>query len=286
MNIIDGKKISEEIKENLKKEIKENKLNPGLAIIRVGNNPASEVYVRNKLKACEKVGVKAIEYHFEESVKQEELLDCIDKLNIDDEIDGIIVQSPLPNGFDEDYVTSFINPNKDVDGFGIQSLGYLASDQTKFLSATPYGILKMLEHEKIDIVGKNVVIIGRSKIVGRPLALALLNKDATVTITHSKTENLKEMTLLADILIVAIGRDRFITSDYVKEGAVVIDVGINRIDGKLYGDVDYESVKEKVSYITPVPGGVGPMTIAMLLTNVVKSAKEKEKWTRDLKKRY
>ena len=296
MKIIDGKKISDEIKEKLKVEIETHNLKPGLAVIMVGNNPASEVYVRNKLKACEKVGIKAELYHFKESVHENEIIDCIEKLNLNDGIHGIILQSPLPKDLSEkeDFITNFISPNKDVDGFGIYSLGCLTSNQTKYLSATPYGIIKMLEHENIDIAGKNVVIVGRSVIVGRPLALALLNRDATVTIVHSKTQNLKEITNMADILVVAIGKDRFITTDYVKENAVVIDVGINRINGKLYGDVDFENVKNKVSYITPVPGGVGPMTIAMLLTNVVLSAKnasnfelkENEIWTRNLEKRY
>jgi len=292
MNIIDGKKISEEIKEDLKKEIIDKNLKPSIAIIMVGNNPASEVYVRNKLKACEKVGIKAELFHYEENVSEDEIIDCIEKLNANEDVHGIIVQSPLPYKLreKEDYITNFIKPDKDVDGFGIYSLGCVTSDQTKFLAATPYGIIKMLEHENIDVEGKNVVVVGRSVIVGRPLALALLNKNATVTIAHSKTKNLKEICNMADILVVAIGKDRFITADYVKEGAVVIDVGINRIDGKLYGDVDFESVKDKCSYITPVPGGVGPMTIAMLLTNVVESAKnaieikERGKWTRNLKK--
>jgi len=279
MKIIDGKKIAEEIKDNLKSEIEKFNLQPGLAIIMVGNNPASEIYVRNKLKACEKVGIHAVLHHFKDAgVTEQEIINCIEKLNIDTSIHGIIVQSPLPLGFNEDYITSYINSNKDVDGFGIESLGHLASNQEKYLSATPYGIIKMLEYENISITGKHVVIVGRSKIVGRPLALALLNRDATVTITHSKTKNLKEITKLADILIVAVGKSYFITEDYVKNGAVVIDVGINRdLNGKLCGDVDYLYVKDKASYITPVPGGVGPMTIAMLLTNVVLSAKESER---------
>lgn len=273
MEIINGKEISSKIREKLKNEIEEKKLKPGLAIIMVGNNPASEIYVRNKIKACAEIGIKEELYQYDENVSEKEIINCIIKLNNDENINGIMVQSPLPNDLDEDKIMNYITPEKDVDGFGISSLGYLASNEEKFISATPYGIIKLLEYKNIDIEGKNVVIIGRSKIVGRPLALALLNRNATVTITHSKTKNLKEITKTADILIVAIGKAKFITGGDIKDDAVVIDVGINRIDGKVVGDVDFESCKEKASYITPVPGGVGPMTIAMLLTNVVESFK-------------
>ncbi|MCI9281173.1 MAG: bifunctional methylenetetrahydrofolate dehydrogenase/methenyltetrahydrofolate cyclohydrolase FolD [Bacilli bacterium] len=273
MEIIDGKEIAKEIRANLKKEISENDLHPGLAIIMVGNNPASEIYVRNKRKACAEIGIKEELYQYNEEASEEQIINCIIKLNNDDNINGIMVQSPLPSHLDEDKIINYITPEKDVDGFGISSLGYLASNEEKFISATPYGIIKLLEYKNIPIAGKNVVIIGRSKIVGRPLALALLNRDATVTITHSKTKNLREITKNADILIVAIGKANFIKKEDIKEGAIVIDVGINRIDGKVVGDVDFESCKEKSSYITPVPGGVGPMTIAMLLKNVVESFK-------------
>lgn len=273
MEIINGKEIASEIRENLKKEIAEKNLKPGLAIIMVGNNPASEIYVRNKRKACAEIGIKEELYQYDENVSEEQLINCIIKLNNDENINGIMIQSPLPSHLDEDKIMNYIAPEKDVDGFGISSLGYLASNEEKFISATPYGIIKLLEYKNIAIEGKNVVIIGRSKIVGRPLALALLNRNATVTITHSKTKNLREITKTADILIVAIGKAKFITGDDIKDGAVVIDVGINRIDGKVIGDVDFESCSEKASYITPVPGGVGPMTIAMLLTNVVESFK-------------
>lgn len=273
MEIINGKEIASEIRENLKEEIAEKGLKPGLAIIMVGNNPASEIYVRNKRKACAEIGIKEELYQYDENVSEKELINCIIKLNNDENINGIMVQSPLPSHLDEDKIMNYIVPEKDVDGFGISSLGYLASNEEKFISATPYGIIKLLEYKNIAIEGKNVVIIGRSKIVGRPLALALLNRNATVTITHSKTKNLREITKTADILIVAIGKAKFITGNDIKDGAVVIDVGINRIDGKVVGDVDFESCSEKVSYITPVPGGVGPMTIAMLLTNVVESFK-------------
>lgn len=273
MEIINGKEIASEIRENLKEEIAEKDLKPGLAIIMVGNNPASEIYVRNKRKACAEIGIKEELYQYDENVSEEQLINCIIKLNNDENINGIMIQSPLPSHLDEDKIMNYIVPEKDVDGFGISSLGYLASNEEKFISATPYGIIKLLEYKNIAIEGKNVVIIGRSKIVGRPLALALLNRNATVTITHSKTKNLREITKTADILIVAIGKAKFITGDDIKDGAVVIDVGINRIDGKVIGDVDFESCSEKASYITPVPGGVGPMTIAMLLTNVVESFK-------------
>lgn len=273
MKIIDGKAIAKELRENLKQEIADNNLNPGLAIIMVGNNPASEIYVRNKRKACAEVGIKEELYQFAENTSEEEILNCIIKLNNDESINGIMVQSPLPNHLDEDKIMNYIVPEKDVDGFGISSLGYLASNEEKFISATPYGIIKLLEHENISLAGKNVVIVGRSKIVGRPLALAMLNRDATVTIAHSKTKNLKDITKEADILVVAIGKANFINEDYIKQDAIVIDVGINRVDGKVIGDVDFESCSKKASYITPVPGGVGPMTIAMLLTNVVESFK-------------
>lgn len=277
MELINGKEISLKIREELKKEIEGNNLTPGLAIIMVGDNPASEVYVRNKLKACAEIGIKAEKFHFPVTTSEEEIVDCVKRLNESDDINGIIVQSPVANGFNEAYINSFISPEKDVDGFGITNMGYLACNEEKYISATPHGIIKMLEYKNIPIEGANVVIVGRSKIVGRPLALALLNRNATVTITHSKTKDLKKITSQADILIVAIGKEHFITSDYVKDGAIVIDVGTNRgEDGKLHGDVDFERVKEKTSYITPVPGGVGPMTIAMLLYNVVENAKNKK----------
>lgn len=276
MKIIDGKEIALEIKQNLKKEIEELKITPGLAIIYIGFNEASEIYVKNKIKVCEEVGIKAHLFKFSNDTTEEEIVELIKKLNEDKSISGIIVQSPVPLNFDEDYINSFISPLKDVDGFGIYNMGKLTLNKSGFLAATPYGIIKMLEYENISLEGKEVVIVGRSKIVGRPLALSLLNRDATVTIAHSKSKNLKEITKRADILIVAIGKPKFITEDYVKQGSVVIDVGISRIDDKIYGDVDFLAVKDKTSYITPVPGGVGPMTIAMLLSNVVKSCKNIE----------
>ncbi len=272
MKIINGKEIASKVNEETKAIIKKYNLKPGLAIILVGNNEASEIYVKNKIKSCEEIGINARLYHFEEENSEEEIINCIQKLNKDNDIHGIIVQSPLPKKFNEDYINSFLSCEKDVDGFGIYNMGALATNKTKFLAATPKGIITILKEMKIDISGKNIVVIGRSKIVGRPLALALLNMDATVTIAHSKTKNLKEVTKNADILIVAIGKPNYITADYVKDDAIIIDVGINRVDGKIIGDVNFDSVKDKVSFITPVPGGVGPMTIASLLNNTVKSA--------------
>lgn len=276
MKLIDGKKIALEIREDLKKEINNLKVIPRFAIIYLGDNSASEIYVKNKIKVAEEIGIKADIYRFTNKTSEEEIITKIKELNNDINVDGIIIQSPMPKNYNEAYINSFIDKDKDVDGFGVYNLGALASNDEKFLAATPYGIIKLLEHENIEISGANVVIVGRSKIVGRPLALALLNRDATITVTHSKTKNLKDITRQADILIVAIGSPEFITADYVKKNAVVIDVGISRIDGKIKGDVAFDSVKESVNYITPVPGGVGPMTIAMLLSNVVKSAKRRE----------
>lgn len=272
MKLIDGVKIARDIKISLKEEIIKFNLKPVLAIIMIGNNSSSEIYVRNKVKVSTEIGINCEVFRFSEDNDIDEIVSCIKKLNSDNLVHGIIIQSPVPK-FDEEYLNSFISKEKDMDGFGIYNLGSLASNRENILAATPAGIIKMLEYESIKINGANVVIIGRSKIVGRPLALALLNRDATVTITHSKTKNLKDITCQADILIVAIGKPKFITGDYIKEGATVIDVGINRVDSKVVGDVDFLSVKDKVSYISPVPGGVGPMTIAMLLYNVVESAK-------------
>ncbi len=277
MKLIDGKLIARELKRKLQEEIVANNLNPKLAIIMVGNNAASEIYIKNKVKTCEELGIKVNVYRFDESNYENDIINKIKELNADQSVHGILVQSPLPAKFNEDYIISFIDELKDVDGFGTYNLGCLARDEEKFIAATPYGIIKMLEYENIPIAGKHIVILGRSKIVGRPLLLALLNRNATVTIAHSKTNNLKEITTTADILIVAIGKANYITKDYIKDNAVIIDVGINRIDGKIYGDVDFQSVKDKASYITPVPGGVGPMTITMLLYNVVLSAKNERK---------
>jgi len=275
MKLIDGKKIANNIRSNLKEDIKKYNLHPGLAIILIGNNEASEIYVRNKIIACEEVGIKGKVFKFSENSNENEIIECLKKCNNDRTIHGIIIQSPVPK-FNEEYLNSFISKEKDVDGFGIYNLGALASNQDAMIAATPAGIIKMLEYEQITLSGKHVVIIGRSKIVGRPLCLAMLNKDATVTVAHSKTENLKQMTKEADILVVAIGKPKFITKEYLKKDAIVIDVGINKLDNHTVGDVDFASVKDLVSYISPVPGGVGPMTIAMLLSNVVESSKKLE----------
>lgn len=280
MKLIDGRKQANDIKEKLKKEInalKEQGVIPGLAIILVGHDPASEIYVKNKIKTCDELGICTLLYHFTEESSEKEIIAQIKDLNEDDGIDGILIQSPLPAIFNEDKIISYVDPKKDVDGFGINNLGALLSNNELIIAATPLGILKMLENESVSLEGKNVVVVGASRIVGRPMATLLLNRGATVTICHNKTKNLKEITSNADILIIAIGQAKFITSDFVKEGAVVIDVGINRIDNHLYGDVDFDSVSKKASLITPVPGGVGPMTIVMLLSNVVDVAKRRAK---------
>lgn len=276
--IIDGKELAKHIREELKEEVKELKnaeIHPKLAVIMVGDDPASKVYVRNKSRACEDVGIEYEEYLLPAKTTREELLELIEKLNNDERVHGILVQSPLPEGLDANEAFRTILPKKDVDGFHPVNVGKLSLNQDCFVSCTPYGIIKMLEAYNVPIEGANAVIIGRSNIVGKPLAQCLLNKNATVTICHSKTKNLKEITKKADILIAAIGKSKFVTEDMVKENATVIDVGINRNEeGKLVGDTDFENIKEKVSFITPVPGGVGPMTIAMLMYNVVKAAKQ------------
>lgn len=279
--LIYGKELAKNIRLKLKDEVIELKnadINPKLAVIMVGDDKASKVYVRNKSRACEEVGIEYEEYILPSSTKMEELLEVIEKLNNDETVHGILVQSPLPEGLDANVAFRAISPKKDVDGFNPINVGKLSLNQDCFVSCTPYGIIKMLEAYNIQAEGAHAVIIGRSNIVGKPLAQCLLNKNATVTICHSKTKNLKEITKQADILIAAIGKAKFVTKDMVKEGAVVIDVGINRMDdGKLLGDTDFENIKDKVSYITPVPGGVGPMTIAMLMNNVIKAAKEQSK---------
>ena len=244
----------------------------------VGNDKASSVYVRNKSKACSEVGIEYEEFLMDESISQEELLNCIKKLNNRNDINGILLQSPIPKHLDIREAFNAIDYRKDVDGFNPINVGKLSIGEDCFISCTPYGVTKMLEAYNIPVEGKRAVIIGRSNIVGKPLIQCMLNKNATVTVCHSKTENLKDITKEADILIAALGKPKFVTSDMVKEGAVVIDIGINRTeDGKLVGDVDFENVKDRTSFITPVPGGVGPMTIAMLMNNVIKAAKESEK---------
>lgn len=278
--IIDGKKISADIKEEIKIEVERITENgqraPGLAVVIVGENPASKVYVNSKVKTCGALGIYSEKYNLESEVTEAELLKLIEELNNKEEIDGILVQLPLPKHIDEDKIIEAIKPNKDVDGFHPINLGKLVIGKNGFKSCTPYGIMELLKRYELDLNGKDVVIVGRSNIVGKPLAVMLTNENATVTLCHSKTKNLAEKTLNADIVIVAIGREKFLTEDMVKEGSIVIDVGINRNKlGKLCGDVDFENVSKKTSLITPVPGGVGPMTIAMLMKNTVKSRIEK-----------
>jgi bifunctional protein folD len=279
--IIDGKKLAKKIREELKikcDELKQKGIYPKLAVIMVGNNPASKVYVRNKSNACADVGVEYVEYLLEENIEQEELIELIKKLNEDKTINGILLQSPIPMHLDINEAFKTITYIKDVDGFSPASVGKLCIGEDTFISCTPYGVMKMLEEYNIDLNGKHVVILGRSNIVGKPLIQCCLQKNATVTICHSKTQKLEEITKQADVLISAIGQPEFVKTDMIKDKAVVIDVGINRNkDGKLVGDVDFENVKEKASYITPVPGGVGPMTIAMLMNNVIKAAEEQTK---------
>lgn len=281
MEIIDGKKLAKTTRENLRlevEELKENGINPKLAVIMVGNNSASQIYVRNKSRACDEVGIEFEEYLLPATTERSELLNLIDKLNKQEDINGILLQSPIPDGLDINEAFRKISPEKDVDGFHPVNVGKLVLGQDTFVSCTPYGIMKMFEAYNIDLEGKNAVVIGRSNIVGKPMSHCLLNKNATVTICHSRTKNLAEITKRADILVAAIGKAEFVKADMVKEGVVVIDVGINRTEeGKLKGDVDFENVSKKASYITPVPGGVGPMTIAMLMNNVVKAAKMQNK---------
>lgn len=275
MGVIDGKKLAKEIRQKLKidcDELKIKGIKPKLAVIMVGEDKASKVYVKNKSKACDEIGIEFEEYLLNEKTKQEELIELIEKLNKDNTIQGILLQSPIPQNLDINEAFRTIAPEKDVDGFNPVNVGKLCLNQDTFVSCTPYGIMKMFEAYNINLEGKNVVIIGRSNIVGKPLIQCCLNKNATVTVCHSKTKDLKEHTKNADVIIAAIGKSKFITEDMVKQGAVVIDVGINRgEDGKITGDVDFENVSKKASYITPVPGGVGPMTIAMLMNNVIKA---------------
>ena len=274
--IIDGKAISAQIKDELKKKVEVLKETRGisvcLAVIQVGRDPASTVYVGNKKKACAYIGIDSLSYELPEETTQEELLTLIGELNGNKEVNGILVQLPLPEHIDEDAVIRAIDPKKDVDGFHPQSVGALCIGQPGFVSCTPAGIIQLLKRSGIEIAGRECVIIGRSNIVGKPMALLLLRENGTVTVAHSRTANLQEVTKRADILVVAVGRPKMITRDYVKEGAVVIDVGIHRNEsGRLCGDVDYEDVAPVCSAITPVPGGVGPMTIAMLMYNCVEA---------------
>lgn len=276
--IIDGKKVAEHLRKEVTEEAtklkKETGIIPGLAALLVGNNPASQIYVRNKRKACEEVGIYSEEYRLPEETSENDLLSLIEKLNQDKKIHGILVQLPLPKEINEAKILKTVSPSKDIDGFHPENVGLLVEGNPRFIPCTPYGVIKLLDYYGIEIQGKEAVVVGRSNIVGKPVSLLLLHRHATVTICHSRTKRLEEVTNRGDILVAAIGRAKFIKENMVKAGAVVIDVGINRLpDGKLVGDVDFENVQEKVSFITPVPGGVGPMTIAMLLWNTLSSAK-------------
>lgn len=273
--IIDGKEISKQIKEELKEKVaayKERGIEITLAVIQVGNDPASTVYVRNKRKACEYVGIRSLAYEMPQDTTQEELLGLVRELNGRADVNGILVQLPLPGHIDEDVILKNIDPKKDVDGFHAMNVGALSIGEPGFVSCTPAGVIQLLKRSGVEIYGKECVVIGRSNIVGKPMAMLLLRENGTVTVAHSRTVNLKEVAKRADILVVAMGKPRFITHEYVKEGAVVIDVGMHRGENnKLCGDVDFEDVAEHTSAITPVPGGVGPMTIAMLLNNCVEA---------------
>ncbi len=269
--LIDGKALAAKLRGELKEkvaEFKRTKGEIGLAVVLVGEDPASQVYVRNKIKACEEVGIRSYSYHLPAETTQSDVEALIDELVVSEKIDGILVQLPLPKHLDERKILRRIPHTKDVDGFCAENVGNLAMNRETIVACTPFGVMKMLEAYGIDPKGKSAVVLGRSNIVGKPMAMLLVNADATVTVCHSKTQNLKEVCAAADILVVAIGKAKFVTADMVKEGAVVIDVGMDRDEnGKLCGDVDFENVKDKASYITPVPGGVGPMTITMLLYN-------------------
>ena len=273
MEIINGKEIALELRNQLKEKIQAFPKKIGLSVVIVGNDPASKIYVRNKVKACEEIGIQSSVYELDESVSQKELETLLISLGKDENTHGILLQLPLPKGFDAESAMSKIPPEKDVDGFSAVDLGNLALNKPNFVACTPLGVMKMLEFKGIDLKGKHAVVLGRSDTVGKPMAMLLLNANATVTICHSKTVNVEEICKQADILVSAIGKAKYVTADMVKEGAVVIDIGMNRDEnGKLCGDVDYENVAPKASYITPVPGGVGPMTITMLLYNTYKAA--------------
>ncbi len=274
--VIDGKELSLKIRAQLKERIAalhRQGVSMGLAVVLVGNDPASAVYVRNKIKACEEAGIRSLSYLLPEYASEEEVKELVSSLANDPAVTGILVQLPLPKHLNSEEILKLIPTEKDVDGFSAENMGKLAMGQKSLVACTPNGVMRMFEEKNIPLKGKRAVVVGRSNIVGKPMAMLLTNADATVTLCHSKTERLKEICLSADILIAAVGKAKFITSDMVKEGAVVVDVGMNRDEyGKLCGDVEYETVKEKASYITPVPGGVGPMTITMLLYNTCLAA--------------
>ena len=282
MVLLDGKILSAKIKEEVKVEVtqivKEKNITPGLAVILVGNDAASATYVASKAKACKDAGIYSVVHEMPKSITQEELLETINMMNNNPKLDGILVQLPLPKHIDTTTVLEAINPLKDVDGFHPYNVGRMVSNLDSFLSATPFGVMRMFEEHNIELSGKDVVVIGSSDIVGKPMASLLINKKATVTVCNSRTKDLKAHTSKADIVIIAVGVPFLLKEDMVKDGAVVIDVGINRLDtGKLVGDADFEGLKNKCSFLTPVPGGVGPMTIAMLLKNTIKAAKLREK---------
>lgn len=275
---IDGKEVSAAVREQITNEVSQLKakgITPGLAVIIVGNDPASRVYVNNKKKGCDQTGMNSFEYALPEETTTQELIDLIEKLNKDEKVHGILCQLPVPKQIDEEKVLNAISPEKDVDAFHPVNCGKVMTGDYRFAPCTPAGMVEMLKYYNIPVAGKHCVIIGRSNIVGKPMAMLMLKNNATVTVCHSRTENLKEITKQADILVAAVGRPKFVTADMVKDGAVVLDVGINRMeDGKLCGDVDFDAVAEKTSFITPVPGGVGPMTITMLLKNTLEAAKQ------------
>lgn len=249
---------------------------PTLAVIIVGEDPASQTYVKNKINGCKQVGFNSLSYEYKDGTSEDEIVDKIKQLAEDKDVDGILVQLPLPKGYNEQRILSYIPDSKDVDGFNASNIGCLCLNRPRTVSCTPLGVMHMLEFTGVDLTGKNAVVIGRSNTVGKPMAMLLLNANCTVTVCHSKTQNMSDFTKRADILVVAIGKPKFVTADMVKDGAIVIDVGINRVDGKLVGDVDFENVEKKASYISPVPGGVGPMTISMLLYNTLMSAIARE----------
>ncbi len=278
--LIYGKEVSantrKKIAEGVDKFVENTGRKPCLAVIIVGEDPASQTYVRNKILGCEEVGMKSLSYAYKDGEPQENIAKQIAILAEDNTVDGILVQLPLPKGYDEKYLLSLIPDSKDVDGFSPNNLGLLSMGNPRTVSCTPLGVMELLHSTGVDLDGKRAVVIGRSNTVGKPMAMLLLNANCTVTVCHSHTPNMAEITKQADILVVAIGKPKFVTADMVKEGAIVIDVGINRVDGKLCGDVDFENVEPKTSFITPVPGGVGPMTISMLLYNTLTSAIDRE----------
>lgn len=276
--LIDGKALAKKIREDLAQKVKEEKLKPYLAVILCGNNEASRVYVNIKSRACKEVGIEYEEYHLDENVTEEELINLIERLNNDKKINGILLQYPVPKQIDIEKIAELILPEKDVDGFNPYNIGKLASGHPAFIPCTPFGIMRMFKEYNIEIEGKKAVVIGRSNVVGKPMVQCLLNANATVTVCHSRTKNLEEELKQADVIIASVGQRRLVKEEMVKKGVVVIDVGTNRDEnGKLCGDVDFENVKEKASYITPNPGGVGPMTVAMLMNNVVKACEEQQK---------